>query len=80
MYLVDGQQPLLCGTSWALLAHSPNMSRYKEFLKDEAADDDLYFMPTFELEELRQLQPWVLPSRKRLTPDMVRVCATSEQS
>ena len=80
MYLIDGQQPLLCGTGWALLAPSPNVSRYKEFLKDVAADDDLYFMPPFELEELMQLQPWVLPSRKRLTPDTERVCATSEQS
>ena len=78
MYLVDGQQPLLCGKSWAILAHSPNMSRYKEFLKDVAADDDLYFMPTFEREELMQLQPWVLPSRKRLTTDMVRACATPD--
>ena len=64
------------GTSGALTQHV----QIQGFLKDVAADDDLYFMPPFELEELMQLQPWVSPSRKRFTPDTVRVCATSEQS
>ena len=56
------------------------MSRQKEFLKDAAADGDLYFMPPFELEELMQLRPWVMPRRKRLTEHTVRVCTHPGQS
>lgn len=73
IYLVDGQQPVLCADTWAILAHSPSMSRYKEFRKGTAVAP-LQFMPPFELEELRHLRPWVLPGQEALTQDMVRDC------
>ena len=79
MYLVDGQQPLLFAKQLALQAHSPNFSRYSEFLKSRRAGN-LHFMPPFELEELMQLRPWVLPGEQELTEAMVRVCTTTGQS
>ena len=71
VYLVDGQQPLMCAESWAVLAHSPNMSRYKDFLKAITTAPP-HFMPPFELEELMQLRPWVLSSQEQLTEHEVR--------
>ena len=71
MYLIDGQQPLLCAESWAVLAHSPNMARYKLFARD-ATTAPRHFMPPFELDEVMQLLPWVLPSREQLTAHEVR--------
>ena len=79
MYLIDGQQPLLCAKHWALLAHSPNFSRYSEFLKSRRAGS-LHFMPPFELEELMQLRPVVLPGEQELTEAVVRVCTAPGQS
>ena len=79
LYLIAGQQPVLCADSWAILAHSPDMSRYKQFLKCTAIAP-LHFMPPFELEELMQLRPWVLPRQEALTQDMVRVCSTPGQN
>ena len=71
IYLIDGQEPLLCAKRWAILAHSPNISRYKDFLKSMLAGV-LHFMPPFELEELMQLRPWGLPGQKELTEHEVR--------
>ena len=79
MYLIDGQEPMQT-LGLALLAHYPNMPRYKEFLKGNNCDCDLHFMPPFELEELMQLQPWVFPAQKRLTQNTVRICTTPGQS
>ena len=79
MYLIDGQQPLMCAHSCSILAHSPNLSSYKQFLKSTAIAP-VHFMPPFELEELMQLRPWVLISQEALTQDMVRVCTTLGQS
>ena len=64
------------GQSWHT---SPNMSRYKEFLKSRLAGG-LHFMPPFELEELMQLRPWVLPNKERLTEDTVRLCTAPDQN
>ena len=79
IYLINGQEPLLCAKRWAVLAHSPNISRYKEFLKSRLAGV-LQFMPPFELEELMQLRPWVLPNKERLTEDTVRPSTAPDQS
>ena len=70
----------MCAGDWALLAHSPNMSRYKTFLKDNAADGLPYFMPPFERKELMQLRPWVLPSRRCSHADNCRRAAARERS
>ena len=69
LYLIDGQQPLLCAKHWALLTHPPTVSRHSQhqFLKSNLAG----IMPPFELEESMQLRPWVLPSQEQLTEDEV---------
>ena len=79
MYLVDGQQPLLCSHSWAVLAHSPNRARYKLFARD-ATTAPRHFMLPFELEELMQLLPWVSPGREQLTAHEVRSGAAPPQA
>lgn len=76
-YLIDGQEPELCAESWAILAHSPKMDRYKEFLKDRYAAP-LHFMPTWELEELLRLWPWAVTS-PALDQETVRVCTAPQQ-
>lgn len=72
-YIVDGAVPLVdLEVKQSLVAHSPDDSRYKEYLKIRGAASSPLYMPFWDEEELELV-------RLKLHPDITRnqVCLVS---